>query len=92
MKVDIEIKNYLEVHPQSMGVPRNPLSSVLQQDVDSGKELKSVLPKPRLWSRMLLRSSVLFSPSVPASKWLKWCPNWSTRRNVLIYPRRSVPN
>ena len=40
---------------------------VLLQVVVSRKDLKSVLTKPRLLSRMPPRSSVLLSPSVPAS-------------------------
>merc|ERR1719489_283732 len=52
---------------QSLGVPRNQERSVLHLDVDSRKEKKSAMTRPRQLSRMLLRNSVLLSPREPAS-------------------------
>merc|ERR1712128_150186 len=72
-------------------VPRNPGRSVLLLDVDSRKEKRSVLTRPRLLFRMLPRNSVLLSPNVPASMSPNWCLNLSPRRNVLMSQRRSVP-
>merc|ERR1712123_419721 len=51
----------------SPDVPRSQGRSVLQLVVDSRKVPRSVLTKPKLLSRMLLRNSVLLSPNVPAS-------------------------
>merc|ERR1712131_401053 len=53
--------------PQSLDVPRNQESSVPQQVVDSSRELRSVMIKPRLLFRMLQRNSVLLSPRELAS-------------------------
>merc|ERR1719493_379525 len=47
---------------QSLDVPRNQESSVPQLVVDSSKELRSVMTKPRLLFRMPPRNSVLLSP------------------------------
>merc|ERR1712123_90129 len=75
----------------SPDAPRNPGRSVLQLDVDSRKEKRSVLTRLRLLFRMLPRNSVLLSPSVPVSMSPNWCLNLSPRRNVLMSPRRSAP-
>merc|ERR1711892_110198 len=75
----------------SPDAPRNPGRSALQLDVDSRKEKRSVLTRPRQLSRMLPRNSVLLSPSVPVSMSPNWCPSLSPRRNVLMSPRRSAP-
>merc|ERR1712168_96946 len=53
--------------PQSLDVPRNQESSVPQLVVDSSKELRSVMTKPRLLFRMPPRNSVLLSPRELAS-------------------------
>merc|ERR1711973_996130 len=53
--------------PQSLDVPRNQESSVPQQVVDSSREPRSVMIKPRLLFRMLQRNSVLLSPRELAS-------------------------
>merc|ERR1711931_265978 len=73
--------------PQSLDVPRNQESSVPQLVVDSSKELRNVMTKPRLLSRMPPRNSVLLSPSVPASLLL----SFPQPRSVLMSPRRSAP-
>merc|ERR1712121_249144 len=52
---------------QSPDVPRNQESSVPQPVVDSSKEPRSVMTKPRLLFRMPPRNSVLLSPRELAS-------------------------
>merc|ERR1711892_196697 len=77
--------------PQSPDVPRSPGSSVRQLVVDSSRELRSALTKPRLLSKMLPRNSVLLSPNVPASMLPSLSPSLNLPRNVLMSPRRSAP-
>ena len=75
----------------SLGVPRSQGNSVPQLVVDSSRELRSVMIKPRPLSRMPLRNSVLLSPSVPASMSPNLCPSLLLLRSVLMSPRRSAP-
>merc|ERR1712106_648969 len=77
--------------PQSLDVPRSPGSSVPQLVVDSNRELRSVLTKPRLLSRMPPKNSVLLSPNVPASMSQSLSPSLNLPRSVLMSPRRSAP-
>merc|ERR1719489_145785 len=76
---------------QSQGVPRNQGRSVLHLDVDSRKEKKSAMTRPRQLSRMLLRNSVLLSLREHASMSQNLCPSLSLLRSVLMFPRKSVP-
>ena len=59
--------------------------------VVSKKDLRSVLTKPRLLSRIPPRSSVLLSPSVPASMWPTLYRSWPLLRSVLMSPWRFAP-
>ena len=76
--------------PQSLDVPRNQESSVPQLVVDSSKELRSVMTKPRLLFRMPPRNSVLLSPRELASMSPNLFQSWPQLRNVLMCQRRSV--
>merc|ERR1712098_644358 len=73
-----------------LDVPRNQGRSVLQLDVGSRKEMRSVMTKHKLLYRMLLRNSVLLNHKEPANMSQSWSPSWNLRRNVLMFPRRSV--
>ena len=76
---------------QSLDVPRNQESSVPQLVVDSSKELRSVMTKPRLLFRMPPRNSVLLNPNVPASMLPSLFPNSPPLRSAWMSPRRSAP-
>ena len=76
----------------SLDVPRNQENFVLRLVVDSSKELKSVMTKPRLLSRMPPRNSVLLSPRELASMSQSLFQSWPHQRNVLMCQRRSVPD
>merc|ERR1719483_963247 len=73
------LRKVVKSTPQSLDVPRNPGSSVPQLVADSNRELRSVMRKLRLLSKMPPRNSVLLSPNVPAS----------TLQS--LFPRRSAP-
>ena len=73
-----------------LDVPRNQGRSVLLLDVGSRKERRSVMIKHKLLSRMLLRNSVPLNHKEPASTSQSWSPSWNRRRNVSMFPRRSV--
>merc|ERR1711970_321440 len=67
---------------QSQDVLKNQGRSVLHLDVDSRKEKKSAMTRPRQLSRMLLRNSVLLSPREPASMLPNLFPSLSLLRSV----------
>merc|ERR1712098_1029205 len=73
---------------QSLDVPRNQESFVPQLVVDSSKELRSVMTKPRLLSKTPPRNSVLLNPKELPSM----SPSLPQLRSVLMCPRRSVPD
>merc|ERR1711872_417312 len=77
---------------QSLAVPRNPERSVLQLAVVLRKELRSVMTRNKLLSKMLLRSSVLLSLNVHASMLPSSYPNFLLQKNVLMFLRRCAPD
>merc|ERR1711970_723008 len=66
------------------------MGSVLHLDVDSRKEKRSVMTRPRLLSRMLPRNSVLLSHREPANMSPNLCLSLSLLRSVLMFLRRSA--
>merc|ERR1739838_1238426 len=84
-------RKLLRSTPLSPDVRRNLGRSVLQLAVGSRREMRSVMTKSKLLSRMPPRNSVLLSPSVPASMSPNLCPSLSPRKSVSMSPRRSAP-
>merc|ERR1712200_240085 len=76
----------------SLDVPRNPESSVLQQAVDSSKELRSVMTRPAPLSRMLPKRNVVLSLKELVAMLPNLSLNFIPLKSVLMYPRRSVPD
>merc|ERR1711868_332354 len=78
--------------PPSLDVPRNQLSFVPQQVVDSPRVMRLVMTKLKLLSKMLPRKTVTWSPRELASTLPSLFQSWPQLRSVLMSPRKSVPD
>merc|ERR1711931_451075 len=76
----------------SLDVPKNPERCVLLLAVDLRKEQSYVMRKPVPLCRMLPRKNVALSPREPAVMLQNLSLNFILLRNVLMSPRRSVPD
>merc|ERR1711922_40950 len=74
----------------SLGVPRNPESYVLQQAVDSSKELRSVMTRPAPLSRMLPKRNVVLSLKELVAMLPNLSLNFIPLRSVFMYPQKSL--
>merc|ERR1719193_1727955 len=76
----------------SLAVQKNQEKCVPQQAVDSKRELRSVMRRPALLSRMPLRKNVALNLKELVAMLQNLSLNFIPLRSVLMYPRRSVPD
>merc|ERR1712042_127068 len=91
-KFALSIRKLSRSTPPSLDVLRNPESCVLQQAVDSSRELRSVMTKPAPLFKMLPRKNVALSLKELVAMLPNLSLNFIPLRSVLMYPRRSVPD
>merc|ERR1712121_529671 len=77
---------------QLLDVPRNQESFVLQQVVDSSKELRSVMTKPKLLFKIPPRRNVPWSLKEHVVMSLSWSQSFLPKKNVLMFQRRFAPD
>ena len=76
----------------SLDVPRNQENFVLRLVVDSSKELKSVMTKPKLLFKIPPRRNVPWSLKEHVVMSPSWSQSFLPKKNVLMFQRRFAPD